>query len=140
LSSSSSFAGKKPFEKGNKIGPGRPKGAESSTTRLKRLLGITQLKENPLTGIVEQITLAEQMDCAILLKALNGDVKSYAELLDRFEGKATQKIQQETTLKSVVIDVTGDGEKIKIDPNQEEIEGGESQFYLEEEKDDVDNN
>jgi hypothetical protein len=132
----------KPFEKGNQIskGHGRPKGAESSSTRLKRLLGVIQYTENPLTGRFENLSIAEQMDLAIAIKALNGDVKSYAELLDRFEGKATQKIQQETTLKSVVIDTTGDGETIEINPNKDDKEDEENQYFLENEKDDEDEN
>lgn len=81
----------KPFVKGESGNPkGRPPGTENSTTRLKRLLSLVQSKKNPVSGKDENFTMLEQMDMAMILKALKGDVNAYREILDRWEGKATQ--------------------------------------------------
>lgn len=88
----------KPFKEGESGNPnGRPKGIPNSKTRLKRLLEIMQEKTNPFTGEVEGFSVAEQMDMAMILKAVKGDTKAYTALVDRLEGKPTQTNTVEIT-------------------------------------------
>lgn len=89
----------KPFKKGEderRNKNGRGKGVPNSKTRLMRLLEITQEKENKLTGDVEEFSVAEQMDMALIVKALNGDIVAYKEIIDRLEGKATNNVDVKT--------------------------------------------
>lgn len=86
----------KPFKKGEderRNMAGKPKGVEHSSTRLKRLLELTQQMKNPITGEVEGFSVAEQMDLALIAKARKGDVQAYREIFDRLEGKAQNNIQ-----------------------------------------------
>jgi hypothetical protein len=91
----------KPFKKGQSGNPkGYPKGVPNSATRLKRLLELTQKKRNIATGEMEDFTVIEQMDMALIKKALGGDVIAYREILDRLEGKAKQTMEvTEKTIK-----------------------------------------
>lgn len=85
----------KPFQKGEN-GGGYPKGVPNTKTRLKRLLEIIQEKTNPFTGVKEGFTVAEQMDVALIAKALKGDVRAYQEIMDRLEGKVSTPIDLKT--------------------------------------------
>lgn len=86
----------KPFKKGQKEGIGYPKGVPNTSTRLKRILSIIQEKKNPFTGEQEGFSVAEQMDVALIAKALKGDVRAYQEIMDRFEGKITNTHEVKT--------------------------------------------
>lgn len=73
-----------PFVKGQSGNPnGRPRGTENSKKRLWRLLSLTQNIKNPVTKEVEGFTVLEQMDMAIIQKALKGDVNAYNEIEKR---------------------------------------------------------
>jgi hypothetical protein len=86
---------------GNK--DGRPKGTENSKTRLLRLFSLVQKKKNKLSGKMEDMTILEQMDMMQILKAIEDqDTKAYDSLLDRFEGKPTQEINQNTNFDNVL--------------------------------------
>lgn len=91
--------GAKVFIKGESGNPaGRPPGVPNTKTRLQRILNLTQVKYNPITEQDEEFTIAEQMDIAMIKKALEGDIQAYKELVDRLEGKANQ--QTEVNLKT----------------------------------------
>jgi hypothetical protein len=84
------------YKKGQSGNPnGRPKGTENSKTRLMRLFSLVQSKTNPVTGAKEEFSVLEQMDMALVAKALKGDVRAYNELMDRFEGKPEQTVKNE---------------------------------------------
>jgi hypothetical protein len=84
------------WKKGESGNPaGKPKGVPNSKTRLLRLLQLMQTKTNPVTGEKEEFSIAEQMDMAILAKALKGDIRAYDAILDRLEGKPQQTITNE---------------------------------------------
>jgi hypothetical protein len=70
---------------------GRPIGSLNTKTRLKYLLEVIQKKKNPLTNEDEEMSVAEQLDLSLVLKALKGDVQAYREVFDRYEGKVVQK-------------------------------------------------
>lgn len=81
----------KPFEKGVSGNPnGRPKGVANSKVRLLRILEMVTSAKNPVTGELEDFTIAEQLDIKIIAKAMKGDIRAYQELLDRLEGRAKQ--------------------------------------------------
>lgn len=75
---------------------GRTKGVPNSRTRLERLLTLVQKVKNPVTGELEEFSIAEQIDMKVIAKALKGDIKAYKELMDRLEGKPRQEIDQKT--------------------------------------------
>jgi hypothetical protein len=80
-----------PFPKGVSGNPaGKPKGVQNSKTRLLRLLELVTTTKNPVTGEMEEFTIAEQLDMKIIAKAMKGDIRAYQELLDRLEGKSKQ--------------------------------------------------
>jgi hypothetical protein len=80
-----------PAQKGEIRNPnGRPKGVLNSKTRLLRLLELVTTTKNPVTGEMEEFSIAEQLDMKIIAKAMKGDIRAYQELLDRLEGKAKQ--------------------------------------------------
>lgn len=75
------------WKKGQSGNPkGKPTGEHRSTV-LKRLMSTKQDVKNPLTGKVEKLTIAEQMDIAIILKARSGDLNAYRIILEILEGK-----------------------------------------------------
>jgi hypothetical protein len=85
----------KPFQPGQSGNPsGKPKGATHSSTRLKRILELVQKARNPVTKEDEDFTVLELIDMKQIDKALKGDTKAYAEIIDRLEGKAKQTIDQ----------------------------------------------
>lgn len=96
----------KPFKKGNdprRNLNGRPKGVPDTKTRLMRYLDIVQEIKNPVSGELEQFTVFEQMDLALIAKARKGDVRAYNALIERLEGKAKQ-----------AIDMTSNGETLNV--------------------------
>ena len=80
-----------PAQKGEIRNPkGRGKGVLNSKTRLLRLLELVTETKNPVTGEIEEFTIAEQLDMQIIAKARKGDLKAYEILLDRLEGRPKQ--------------------------------------------------
>ena len=64
-----------PAKKGEIRNPnGKPKGVLNSKTRWLRLLELSQVKTNPITGEKEEFTVAEQLDMIVLQKAFKGEL------------------------------------------------------------------
>jgi hypothetical protein len=84
-------------------GKGRPKGSLNTKTILSRFFNFEMEQTNPFTKELEKMTVKELMSLVQIKKAMEGDLPAYKELLDREEGKVTDKIDH-TTL----------GEKINI--------------------------
>lgn len=76
---------------------GKPKGTQNARTRYRRILELISKKTNPVTGLEEEFTQIELMDIAIFNKALRGDLGAYKEIMDRYEGKVTDKVEMNTT-------------------------------------------
>jgi hypothetical protein len=80
--------------KGEVLNPkGRPKGALSAKTIIRKWLEVKQAQKNPFTGKMQKLT---QLDIAVLKlieKARKGDVQALNALLDRMEGKPKQAIE-----------------------------------------------
>jgi len=85
-----------PAQKGEVRNPkGRGKGVLNSKTRLLKLLELVTTTKNPVTGEMEEFTIAEQLDMKIIAKAMKGDIRAYQELLDRLEGRVKQSTEVE---------------------------------------------
>ena len=92
----------KEFKKGQSGNPaGRPKGIPNAKTRYQRILNMIEKVKNPVTGELEDFTVAEIMDMKLIQKARSGDISAYKEVMDRLEGRAAQ-----------AIDLTSGGESI----------------------------
>lgn len=100
----------KPFKKGKDWkgnAKGNYKGTEHSSVRLRRLLDMTQMLTNPINGITEGFTVAEQMDLQQILLALKGDTKAYQTIIDRLEGKPRESIDHTTKGKELPSPILG---------------------------------
>ncbi len=91
----------KPFQKGTIANPkGRPKGIPNSSTVAKRWLAITKRMQNPLSEKgVETLTALDRIVIKQIEKALGGDTAAFNSVLDRLEGKPTQKNEDEIIIK-----------------------------------------
>lgn len=104
-----------PWQPGKSGNPkGKPKGVQHSSTRLRRLLEITQNFENPITEETAGFTVAEQMDLAQIMKAKSGDTQAYNTIMDRLEGKPKQTVE-ESGEKKIIIETRKYGESDKDD-------------------------
>ena len=87
-----SLSNLQPAKKGEVKNPkGRGKGVPNTKTRMMRLLLLEQRMKNPVTGKEEMFTVAEQMDLAMISEARKGSVQAYNAILDRTEGKVSDK-------------------------------------------------
>lgn len=107
-------AGKKTqFKDGVSGNPsGRPKGVPNTATRMQRFLHLEMAGKNPVTKADEKFTVAEMMDLQQIAKALKGDLNAYREILDRIEGKSTNKTELSG---GISVGISGDTE---ITPEQ----------------------
>jgi hypothetical protein len=69
---------------------GRKPGVPNASTRLRQFLELTHDAKNPITGMTEELSVAEQMDLKQIAKALDGDLAAYREIMDRLEGRPKQ--------------------------------------------------
>lgn len=74
---------------------GRPKGSRNSATVIRRLLELNTKKVNEITG--QEETYFDEITAAQLQKAMQGDTQAFNALLDRMEGRATQKTENNNT-------------------------------------------
>jgi hypothetical protein len=85
-----------PPKKGEVRNPnGRPKGSLNSKTILNRFLALEEQIENPVTGELENMTQLDIIYLKQIAKARKGDLQAMKEILDRFEGKATQSVEMD---------------------------------------------
>lgn len=112
----------KPAKKGEIRNPkGKPKGTLNSKTILKRFMAIEEKVRNPMTGTDEKLTLAETLYLVQLAKARKGDLSSFKEVMDRWEGRAQQSIDHTTDGKPLPTPLTAN--VIPIDPYKEVQDG-----------------
>ena len=83
----------KPFQQGNTIAKGRPVGAISLKTRLKKAL---EIKTGNLLPDGTPETKADIIIANLLQLGEMADLPAIKEILDRAEGKVPQRIEQET--------------------------------------------
>lgn len=80
---------------------GKPKGTLNFKTRAKWLLEATEEIIHPVTGKKVTISVADQIDVALIRAARKGESWAVKEVLDRLEGKSSQSV-----------DVTSDGKAL----------------------------
>ena len=85
----------KPGQSGNP--KGRPKGAKSRSTVIKRWLEAMDKGKNPMTGEVEEMSVEDKMTLALIGKALKGDTSAYKALMDSAYGAPKQEIEETST-------------------------------------------
>jgi hypothetical protein len=78
----------------------------SSKTILNRFLSIEKDMINPLNGIEEKLTMAEIMHLKQLANAIQGDLASYKEIIDRLEGKTKQSIELDANVEQNITRIT----------------------------------
>lgn len=80
----------KPGESGNPAG--KPKGALSAKTIIKKWLEAKDKFKNPITGEDELLSQYDIIAIQQIAKARKGDTKAFDSVLDRVEGKPKQEI------------------------------------------------
>lgn len=114
----------KKFKKGESGNPnGRPVGSLNSKTILQKYLNLITKAENPITNEMESLTVAEQIHLKQVAKAIEGDLYSYKEIIDRLEGKTinVQEIKQEITQKTLRVGYGDTDDEETDDDNSEWI-------------------
>ena len=71
-----------PFEKGNKMSKGRPKGSKNKSTIVKKWLNLLQNTKNDLTGHEEELTQEDLITIAMIQKAKKGSEQAYEKLMN----------------------------------------------------------
>lgn len=81
-----------PVVKGEIRNPkGRGLGVKNTKTILNRFLNLEINQKNPFTQKEEKMTILELMNLKQIANALEGDLNSYKELINRHEGLLTEK-------------------------------------------------
>jgi hypothetical protein len=78
----------------------------SSKTILNRFLSIEKDMINPLNGLEEKLTISEIMHLKQLANAIQGDLGSYKEILDRIEGKTKQSFELDANIEQNITRIT----------------------------------
>lgn len=99
------------------ISGGKPKGAKSRSTILKKWIEINAKISNPETNKIEVGTYEDRIALSLLEKARSGDVPAIREIMDTLYGKIPDKSETKTDLKIVW------NESIEDDTDSETREG-----------------
>lgn len=88
-----------PFKPGDERAKkgGRPKGSRNMQDILIELFGKEVFSRDPITGEDRNITVKERLALSLIGKAMKGDVPAFKELMDRAEGKVTDKVDVTTS-------------------------------------------
>lgn len=102
------------WKKGQSGNPlGKPKGIINSKTILERFLSIQKEMVNPLNDELESMSIAELMHLKQIANAMQGDLAAYKEIIDRLEGKTTNKIDIDADVKSTNYNIDLSKDEIK---------------------------
>lgn len=105
----------RPGQSGNP--KGRPKGIVSITDTLRKVIEKKMETIDPVTKNKDRKKIKEIIALALVGKALKGDVRAIQEMLDRLEGKVTQKVEADfpamTGRRIVMVDAVPVEEKEK---------------------------
>ena len=83
-----------PFKPGQSGNPsGKKKGTKNMSTIFRELLEQEHQKKNPITGEQIEASMGTHIGLAHIKKATEGDVASASFIVDRVEGKPTQKTE-----------------------------------------------
>src|SRR5258706_16106157 len=80
----------KPGQSGNPAG--KPKGIPNAATRYQRQLNMVEHVKKPVSGEIEDFTVAEILDMQQMKKAREGESRAYKEVMDRLEGTPRQSV------------------------------------------------
>ncbi len=91
-----------PWKPGHSGNPkGRPKGSRNRSTIMRELLELTAVEnvkdyQKAIMGDdFQPDTIADQIAAAIVMKALDGDVAAFKELMDSAFGKLTDRVENQ---------------------------------------------
>lgn len=102
----------KPFEKGNTLGKGRPKGSKNRATVVREFMEVTQNLKNPITGEYQMLSQEALGTLAMINKMHKGDVAAYKALMDSLYGAVRQTMElsqaEQPIFKQLDIDVITD--------------------------------
>ena len=87
----------KPFQKGNKMGKGRPKNSLNRTKTILDILSLEQVAVNPVTKKEETLNQYQLIVLAMLKKARAGDVRAAQWIDERGFGKLTENYEVNQT-------------------------------------------
>jgi len=83
-----------PFPKGVSGNPkGRPKGAVSMTTRLKKILDKRIYNFNPIEKTEKKDKIVNHLIDILIAKALSGEDKAIIEIFNRIDGKVKEQLE-----------------------------------------------
>jgi hypothetical protein len=84
---------------------GRPIGSKNTKTILERFLNLEMKQKNPFTQEMENMSVLELMNLKQIANALEGDLQAFKEIIDRHEGKLSQKTEIAGELKTTPNDI-----------------------------------
>lgn len=98
-----------------------PKGrgnSKNTKTILERFLNLTMEQKNPFTQELEKMSVLELMNLKQIANALEGDLQAFKEIVDRYEGKLSNKVETDVTTNGQSINNTIQVEIVKNTENE----------------------